>query len=259
MKQLLYLFASIVLVAGLAQECCAQVPPGYLGKRFAVGYAGSMMNSTSFETARGTTGPGALNYKHNAQILYTVNRMASVGASYSWYSTASDMSTSVREEIEQPFVGTLTCELDPIDNGIITARHIGFFLRQQLGNVPAPVGGYVQFGFERAFWSVAPPTNFALRGDQFCPDLAAAFVNDRHSATVLRLSFGKQVVAFERLMLGYSLETGWLMGGLEEIDPFAPTPREPYNTVNYAETVSRRRLWHHNFVNVQLSAALLLF
>ena len=257
----LFLFCTCSILAA------AQAPSGYMGKRLTVGYELNTFGAWIRPNANDSIGISSFNTKKQFYIDWVTDRRTAFGVTYKHYRTTAHFTERDVEYIgSNSSGGSFSCFLRPQNNAPMFVNHYGLYGKFFYGSEIAPLGSYLLIGLERIRWRVAPnPTTFDHDPDPFqqgnCFDSNPVMNHEpRMHATMLNMAIGKQRVLFDHVVLSYGLQMGWVFGAIGEIDPFATTIlEERYNEENYIKTVTRSRLFNHNFFNVQLGIGWLAY
>ncbi|PCH97465.1 MAG: hypothetical protein COB85_02675 [Bacteroidetes bacterium] len=243
----------------------SQTPSGYLGKRLTVSY-----NIVSFPRFYTLLFEQELEfrYKHHLEVEYITQRKKSIGVSFSYH----NFSTSLLDYEFQNF-GTdqNSATSSPVGNRSTienTSMYFGGFFKLFHSNI-APLGTYSRFGIEQITSNVALQ-NIVQSDDStvYIPNIPS---QDKYFSMMVTYSIGTQRVIFDKLVVRFSVKSGYVFGGLKQtrlgiVDLFAEDNifldaafETSTNKYNYEYQVVKNSLLNQNIISVTLGLGFLVY
>lgn len=149
MRKFIIILIALVL---FGKNIKAQVP-GYLGKRFSVGYAYTLSPLAYWGDVKTTDGKDlkitSVNYRHNIEVNWAIKDRAYIGLNYSyqkWGVITNLLEDGELSSINSNIVNTIQNDLDVYDFKYINASSNKFTLFYGTTRGIAPRGSYAAFG-----------------------------------------------------------------------------------------------------------------
>ncbi|WMJ74195.1 hypothetical protein RCC89_13610 [Cytophagaceae bacterium ABcell3] len=234
----------------------SQAQPGYQGKKFSINYAVesiSVLDGPNYKGNNLTSFP-SFNYSHLARLEYVLTRKTSIGLTYSFFRTAIS-----QKEID---IAEYPPNYDHGRDDYIDPEYIDVFQRiyvQSLGlnyrvyggssgNL-APMGNYADFETQLLFWSATQDSVNTHKKLQ------------SGTSMLLGVGFGRQVVAFDRLLIDFGIRfriiPGFFLAQSRETNRFLDDDYDP-NEIDFTYPVLER-LSRHQAINFRIGIGFLAF
>ncbi len=276
MKRIFFYFLFLVF----ASSVVAQIGPGYLGKRFMLGYgfhfSPAILGSNGSEGSIIGRGPHSLggdpafNSTHDGFLEFAFKNRTSVGLSCRYYNSTFDNSTSVYGYTFTPNGQQYILSGEP--GGFYQIKGLNYALYFKFYNkrYVAPWGRYFLLGpVVNTYRSFYDPgimklettdgsggakiriDNFGAQGELYARgDLLFGWGRNRMIGNRVTIDYG---VNFQLVALGFIL---WDAIGESPFDIFSEVQTTNYN---YIEKTSKRRVREVNKLNVFVKVGVLLF
>ncbi|MCW3072403.1 MAG: hypothetical protein JWO44_2293 [Bacteroidetes bacterium] len=249
-----------VLFAGSASSQVA----GYMGKRLMIGYANNFFPAITGPTA--SSYDIGVNTTHCFNLEYTAWKKTNLCLSYQVFKTGLNMNyvfTEYGDNNGSTYTASYRYLPKPDVPMNISAKNIGIGLKFFSSGCLAPVGRYKKFELLLLFSNLSYADNsfqysrdYGYSVDQ--PKMASVGTGAYSYKTfALNFSMGRQRVLFDRLVLDYGMQVGFLPAGF-----FGTLNSElEFSSANSAEIVFRQetnqRLFRYQLFNLHIGLGFL--
>lgn len=265
-----YRFLILFLVPSLISV--GQVP-GYMGKRFSVGYSNYFMMAGIGPTANSTSAMGdpGLNTTHCVNFEYTIKNRTNFCLSIQKSKTGMDPGDIYVQE----YIGTnsysynLKYDVKPYKPMQISSFNIGLGFKFFQSGTLAPIGKYKTLELLMLFNHLEYKKNGFVYYDSYTNQYVSKQIGrgDYNFNTIaISYTMGRSRVFFDRLVLDYGLRLGFVPAGVLAVvnadgDFFAETSSNSYYTFNERDfrNHTNMRLFRYQIVNIHLGLSFLAF
>ncbi len=228
----------------LFQFAHAQVS-GYMGKKWLLIYDFHTFPCFTYPNQNGKTGYQYLNLKHTFSLEYALARHLAVGTGVSLFKTDynfTDISYFYSND------NSVYYNYTPSNIGSMNVTAYDFYLKIFLHKNLAPLGSYIklQADYYNTNWSM----DVSKGGGK--PPLTPFPSTGSSKSTGVSVSFGRQYIYWDHLVLNSSFQIGFVFKGSSTKAQYT-TPAE------FMNVVTTSRLFYHDLFNLNIGIGYLIF
>jgi hypothetical protein len=266
----IYLAVSLLAITGFNARAQA---PGYLGKRFIVGYDMYTMPALRNYNENGNMGIGAFNTRHVFNVDWVNGLSQSIGFSVQFTESTFEFSRGLEftyryQDWGSPSTTTQTVYFGDT-RGKVSSLAVGLHTNLYLNQFIAPLGTYFKpeillIRLKSTFDDSLANLNLAkntMGGSQVMLNYPKLVNNGVNYTAAIGATIGTHYIFFDRLIFDIGFQIGYVIGGkkLSELMEMDGTSTKQINEENYVSVSAKSRLMSQYFINVNAGLGILIF